>query len=116
MKWRGLSGTKIANAPRSCWTRLPMRASDCAAAFRLPRSGACSARIQAVIARPTRPDDAGSAGEEVVEGSHVLLAAGRRPNIGDLDLDAAGIRYDQNWIVVDYAFARPTKMSMRSVT
>ncbi|HEY5067038.1 MAG TPA: FAD-dependent oxidoreductase [Xanthobacteraceae bacterium] len=59
------------------------------------------ARIQAVIARPTRPDDAGSAGEEVVEGSHVLLAAGRRPNIGDLDLDAAGIRYDQNRIVVD---------------
>ena len=59
------------------------------------------ARIQAVIARPTKPDAGGSAGEEVVEGSHILLAAGRRPNIGDLDLDAAGIRYDQNRIVVD---------------
>jgi pyruvate/2-oxoglutarate dehydrogenase complex dihydrolipoamide dehydrogenase (E3) component len=56
------------------------------------------ARIQAVLAKP---DAAGSVGEEVVEGSHILLAAGRRPNIGDLDLEAAGIRYDQNRIAVD---------------
>jgi pyruvate/2-oxoglutarate dehydrogenase complex dihydrolipoamide dehydrogenase (E3) component len=59
------------------------------------------ARIQAVIANPTKPDGAGSAAEEVVEGSHILLATGRRPNIGDLDLDAAGIRHDENRIVVD---------------
>lgn len=61
------------------------------------------ARIQAVIAKPADPQAAGSAGagEEIVEGSHILLAAGRQPNIGDLDLDAAGIRYDQNRIMVD---------------
>lgn len=59
------------------------------------------ARIQAVIAKSVEADATGSAGEEIVEGSHILLAAGRRPNIGDLDLDAAGIRYDQNRIVVD---------------
>lgn len=59
------------------------------------------ARIQAVIAKPVEQDAAGSAVEEIVEGSHILIAAGRRPNIGDLDLDAAGIRYDQNRILVD---------------
>ena len=59
------------------------------------------ARIQAVIARPANPDAAGSAVEEIVEGSHILLAAGRRPNIGELDLGAAGIRCDQDRILVD---------------
>ena len=59
------------------------------------------ARIQVVIAKPINPEAAGSASEEVVEGSHILLAAGRRPNIGDLDLEAAGIRCDENRIVVD---------------
>ncbi len=59
------------------------------------------ARIQAVIAKPAQPDVSGSVGEEVVEGSHILVAAGRRPNIGDLDLDAAGIRHDENRIMVD---------------
>jgi pyruvate/2-oxoglutarate dehydrogenase complex dihydrolipoamide dehydrogenase (E3) component len=55
-------------------------------------------RIQVVIAKP---DDARSAGEEVIEGSHILVAAGGRPNIDELELDVAGIRYDQNRIVVD---------------
>ena len=59
------------------------------------------ARIQAVIAKPAEANAAGSTVEEIVEGSHILLAAGGRPNIGDLDLDAAGIRYDQNRILVD---------------
>jgi pyruvate/2-oxoglutarate dehydrogenase complex dihydrolipoamide dehydrogenase (E3) component len=59
------------------------------------------ARIQAVIANPAKPGVTGSAGEEIVEGSHILLAAGRQPSIGDLDLDAAGIRSDQNRITVD---------------
>lgn len=59
------------------------------------------ARIQVIIAKRPEPDTAWPAGEEVVEGSHVLLAAGRRLNIGDLDLEAAGIRCDENRIVVD---------------
>jgi len=55
------------------------------------------ARIQAVIAKS---DDA-MAGEETIEGSHLLLAAGRRPNVDDLNLEAAGIRYDSQGIAVD---------------
>jgi pyruvate/2-oxoglutarate dehydrogenase complex dihydrolipoamide dehydrogenase (E3) component len=40
-------------------------------------------------------------GVETIEGSHLLVAAGRRPNIEHLDLDAAGIRYRPDGIVVD---------------
>ncbi len=35
------------------------------------------------------------AGEQVVTGSHLLLAAGRRPNTGDLGLDKAGVKTDR---------------------
>ena len=56
------------------------------------------ARIQVVIAKP---DDDGSSGEEMIEGSHLLVAAGRRPAIDSLDLDAAGIRHEPDRIVVD---------------
>lgn len=41
------------------------------------------------------------AGEDVVEGSHLLVAAGRRPNLDGLDLDRAGIRATPRGIVVD---------------
>ena len=40
-------------------------------------------------------------GKEVVEGSHLLVAAGRKPNLLDLNLDAAGIKYDKRGITVD---------------
>jgi pyruvate/2-oxoglutarate dehydrogenase complex dihydrolipoamide dehydrogenase (E3) component len=40
-------------------------------------------------------------GERVIEGSHLLIAAGRRPNIEDLGLDAAGVRYSAKGIEVD---------------
>ena len=39
--------------------------------------------------------------EETLEGSHLLVAGGRRPNIDDLDLDLAGIRHGPDGIVVD---------------
>jgi pyruvate/2-oxoglutarate dehydrogenase complex dihydrolipoamide dehydrogenase (E3) component len=43
-----------------------------------------------------------AAGAPRVEGSHVLLAVGRRPNTGDLGLAAAGIATDaKGYIVVD---------------
>jgi pyruvate/2-oxoglutarate dehydrogenase complex dihydrolipoamide dehydrogenase (E3) component len=51
------------------------------------------AKVQAVLTTPS--------GTETVEGSHLLIATGRRPNLDDLNLDAAGIRYEQNGIVVD---------------
>lgn len=36
-----------------------------------------------------------------VEGTHLLVASGRRPTVEGLGLDAAGIRYDRSGIVVD---------------
>lgn len=39
-------------------------------------------------------------GNEVVEGTHLLIAAGRTPNVEDLKLDAAGIKYDRRGIQV----------------
>ncbi|MBO6825078.1 MAG: FAD-dependent oxidoreductase [Sneathiella sp.] len=41
------------------------------------------------------------AGEEILKGSHLLVAAGRKPNIERLNLDAAGIEYDRPGIKVD---------------
>jgi pyruvate/2-oxoglutarate dehydrogenase complex dihydrolipoamide dehydrogenase (E3) component len=39
--------------------------------------------------------------EETVEGSHLLVAAGRRPTVDGLDLDKAGIAHDAGGIRVD---------------
>ena len=43
----------------------------------------------------------GANGEEPVEGSHLLVAAGRTGNIDGLDLAAAGIRTDRRGVLVD---------------
>lgn len=40
-------------------------------------------------------------GPEAIEGTHLLVAAGRRPNIADLGLEAAGIKSEKKGIVVD---------------
>jgi pyruvate/2-oxoglutarate dehydrogenase complex dihydrolipoamide dehydrogenase (E3) component len=40
-------------------------------------------------------------GEETIEGSHLLIAAGRRPNVEGLGLEAAGIAYEGHGIVVN---------------
>jgi pyruvate/2-oxoglutarate dehydrogenase complex dihydrolipoamide dehydrogenase (E3) component len=37
----------------------------------------------------------------VVEGSHLLVAAGRAPNVTDLNLEAAGIEYSNKGVTVD---------------
>lgn len=42
-----------------------------------------------------------AAGTETIEGSHLLVATGRRPNLEGLELEAAGIRYDPRGIVID---------------
>ena len=39
--------------------------------------------------------------EDRIEGSHLLVAAGRRPNVQGLDLEKAGIAYSQHGIEVD---------------
>jgi len=50
-------------------------------------------KVAAVIAGPR--------GEETIEGSDLLVATGRRPNIEGLALDAAGIKHEPAGIVVD---------------
>jgi pyruvate/2-oxoglutarate dehydrogenase complex dihydrolipoamide dehydrogenase (E3) component len=40
-------------------------------------------------------------GVETIAGSHLLVAAGRKPNIDELGLEAAGIAYDRRGITVD---------------
>ncbi len=39
--------------------------------------------------------------EQTIEGSHLLVAAGRRPNVGGLDLEKAGVDYSPKGITVD---------------
>jgi pyruvate/2-oxoglutarate dehydrogenase complex dihydrolipoamide dehydrogenase (E3) component len=41
------------------------------------------------------------AGEQTVEGSHLLVAAGRRPNLDGLDLAAARIKHEPRGIIVN---------------
>jgi pyruvate/2-oxoglutarate dehydrogenase complex dihydrolipoamide dehydrogenase (E3) component len=41
-----------------------------------------------------------ASGQDVIEGTHVLLAAGRKPNTADLGLDAAGIKFTKSGITV----------------
>ncbi len=60
---------------------------------RIVRVRRALARIQVDIVAPD--------GEKMIEGSHLLLAMGRRPNIGDLGLDAAGIRHRPDGIAVN---------------
>ncbi|MDX2259989.1 MAG: FAD-dependent oxidoreductase [Hyphomicrobiaceae bacterium] len=46
-------------------------------------------------------DSGAAGGQHSIEGSHLLVATGRRPNVGELGLDAAGIKYDAKGITVD---------------
>lgn len=39
--------------------------------------------------------------QSALNGTHILIAAGRRANVSDLGLDAAGIKYDKSGIKVD---------------
>ncbi len=64
------------------------------------RSGVTVARVRRMLAR-IQVDITSEAGAETIEGSHLLVAVGRAPNVANLDLDAAGIRYAPDGIVVD---------------
>jgi pyruvate/2-oxoglutarate dehydrogenase complex dihydrolipoamide dehydrogenase (E3) component len=52
------------------------------------------ARVKVVLAGPDKT-------EETIDGSDLLIAAGRRPNINGLNLEAAGIKYERRGIVVN---------------
>ncbi len=55
------------------------------------------ARVQVDIVAADGPEQK----TQTIDGSHLLVAVGRRPNLEHLDLDAAGIRYQPGGIVVD---------------
>ena len=54
-------------------------------------------KVRAVLKTPTT--------EETVEGTHLLVATGRRANVDGLDLKAAGIKVDPRGIVVNRGLA-----------
>jgi pyruvate/2-oxoglutarate dehydrogenase complex dihydrolipoamide dehydrogenase (E3) component len=64
------------------------------------RRGVDVAQVRRVLAR-VQVEIATEAGHEIIEGTHLLVAAGRRPNLENLDLDTAGIRYGPTGITVD---------------
>ena len=72
------------------------------------RSGVTIARVRRVRARVEVVLD-GRGGEEVIEGSDLLVATGRRPNIDGLDLDAARVKHNRDGIVVDRGLGTTNK-------
>jgi pyruvate/2-oxoglutarate dehydrogenase complex dihydrolipoamide dehydrogenase (E3) component len=81
---------------------------ECAAIVldQLAREGVC-VRAGVQILRVKRAKSkvqiviAGASGEEKIEATHLLVAAGRKPNVEELDLAAAGIACEPGAIVVD---------------
>ncbi len=63
------------------------------------REGAKVERVEGRVGA-IRVTIATAAGSEIVEGTHLLVATGRKPNLADLNLDAAGIKYDRRGIQV----------------
>jgi pyruvate/2-oxoglutarate dehydrogenase complex dihydrolipoamide dehydrogenase (E3) component len=64
------------------------------------REGALAEKVEASNGRVRVHIKAGPA-KEVVEGTHLLLAVGRKPNLSDLNLEAAGIKYERSGITVN---------------
>ena len=64
------------------------------------RAGVETTNVRRVFAR-VQVSFATPAGAETIEGTHLLIAAGRRPNLDDLGLAAAGISRAAPGIVVD---------------
>jgi pyruvate/2-oxoglutarate dehydrogenase complex dihydrolipoamide dehydrogenase (E3) component len=62
--------------------------------------GASIVRVDGA-ARDVRVTIAQPDGVTTLQGTHLLVAAGRRANVGDLGLDAAGVRTDDGRLVVD---------------
>ena len=64
------------------------------------RTGVTVARVRRALAR-VQVDIATAAGTETIEGTHLLVAVGRRPNVEGLELDAARVRVEPHGIVVN---------------
>lgn len=65
------------------------------------REGATVERVDSPAPGRVRLTIATAAGSETLEGSHILVATGRKPNLADLNLEAAGIKYDRGGIQVN---------------
>lgn len=65
------------------------------------REGVRIARVEGVEGALAAVLDAGEGREERIEGSHLLVAAGRRPNLDTLDLDRGGIETTELGVKVD---------------
>lgn len=64
------------------------------------REGARVERVEAGGAG-IRVTISGAGGAETIEGTHLLVAAGRKANLADLGLEAAGVKYERRGITVD---------------
>lgn len=64
------------------------------------RTGVTVNAVRRTLSR-VQVDIAGEGGPQTVEGSHLLITTGRRPNVEALDLDKAGVRYSPAGIAVD---------------
>ncbi len=58
--------------------------------------------VRVTLAAPQRGAGDDETGETVLEGTHLLVATGRKPVLDDLGLDAAGIRHDASGITVNH--------------
>jgi pyruvate/2-oxoglutarate dehydrogenase complex dihydrolipoamide dehydrogenase (E3) component len=65
------------------------------------KEGAKIARVEGVTGRIAIRLASAAGQNEVIEGSHLLIAAGRRPNIEDMGLDAAGVATTPRGVTVD---------------
>ena len=70
------------------------------------RSGVAIDKVCRVLGR-VQVGLAAADGVETIEGSHLLIAAGRRPNVEELNLDAAGVLTTPRGITLD-AYMRTT--------
>ncbi len=59
------------------------------------------AKIAEVRAGRTTAPSIDLEGGETIAGSHLLVAAGRTPNVGALELDAAEVAHDKRGVIVD---------------
>ena len=64
------------------------------------RTGVAVQRVEQAEMKVRVVLDSGT-GEETLEGSHLLIATGRRPNVDGLGLDKAGIAYGEKGIRID---------------
>ena len=64
------------------------------------RTGVAVQRVEQAEMKVRVVLDSGT-GEETIEGSHLLIATGRRPNVEGLGLDEAGIAHGKSGITVD---------------